>query len=272
MFRFPSVQSVVGNHNISIIIPVRGKTDEFVVTIDNTVSLIKWDGESSEVGVPKILYEVEKGTNHVFNDGKCDKTGRLWSAWMIDYYLFGKFLNLMAYLCIAIEEHFNTYVRSYDELLCHRKDISIANGVAFDHKWKKMYYIDSLCHGVDQYDIDLDQGTLSNMKTVFSTKHHGLNNNVLCDGMTIDTNGNLWVALFGASSVYNIDPRTGGVLQVIKFPAVQITSVAFGGRNLDELYVTSATLDGEEKGECPGTLFRVTGLSAKGLPPDEFIA
>ncbi|XP_028135466.1 regucalcin-like [Diabrotica virgifera virgifera] len=252
----------IGNHNVSIIIPVRGKSDEFVVTVDNTVSLIKWDGESSEVGQPKVLYEVEKGTTHVFNDGKCDKTGRLWSGTL------GLRIKSLEDVVMKKGALYSFYK---NKLECHRNELSVANGIAFDHKLKKMYYIDSLCYGVDQYDIDLDQGTLSNMKTVFSTKHHGLNDHALCDGMTIDTNGNLWVAIFGSSSVYNIDPRTGSVLQVIKFPAVQITSVAFGGQNFDELYVTSATLDGEEKGECPGTLFRVTGLSARGLPADEFV-
>lgn len=60
---------------------------------------------------------------------------------------------------------------------------------------------------------------------------------------------------------------TGKVEFEIKFPAVQITSVAFGGPNLDILYVTSASMDSFRKyGDLDGSLFQVTGLGVKGLP------
>ena len=86
--------------------------------------------------------------------------------------------------------------------------------------------------------------------------------------MTIDTDGNLWVAVFGGGCVLHVDPRRkDALLEEIKLPANQITSAAWGGPNLDELYITSADQDIKTpKGEKSGGLFRVTGLKAKGFP------
>lgn len=86
------------------------------------------------------------------------------------------------------------------------------------------------------------------------------------DGMTIDADGSLYVATFGASKVFKINPRTGVIELEIKIPAEQVTSVAFGGPNLDILYVTTAGKEFKSKQPPPaGKLFKVTGLNAKGL-------
>ena len=63
------------------------------------------------------------------------------------------------------------------------------------------------------------------------------------DGCALDAEGMLWVALFGAGSVRRIDPRSGAVLAVVELPeeaGPQCTACAFGGVELDELYVTTA--------------------------------
>lgn len=87
------------------------------------------------------------------------------------------------------------------------------------------------------------------------------------DGMTIDSNGDLYVATFGASKVFKINPATGAIELEIKIPAEQVTSAAFGGPNLDILYVTTAGKEFKSKQPPPaGRLFKVTGLGVKGLP------
>ncbi|CAG9831043.1 unnamed protein product [Diabrotica balteata] len=155
----------------------------------------------------------------------------------------------------------------------HRGEIGISNGIAFDYRLGKMYYTDSFSFRVDQYDIDLSQGKISNMKTIFSIKNQSeLAEETFCDGMTLDSDGNIWLALFNSSKVYQLDPSNPEtVLKVLEFPAAQITSVAFGGTNLDELYVTSGNLSDRPGGKSPGSVFRVTGLNVKGLPADEAI-
>lgn len=107
--------------------------------------------------------------------------------------------------------------------------------------------------------------------------------------MTIDTDGNIWVAVFGASSVLKIDPmKPETLLETITLPSKQVclrsinwlydmssyiffqpTSVAFGGENLDELYVTSANFKFNNVELSPpidGGTYRITGLNVKGYP------
>lgn len=65
---------------MSIIIPIKGEKNKFLVTLDQKVATIYWDGENPEISNVNILYEVEKDTPNVFNDGKCDSSGRLWTG------------------------------------------------------------------------------------------------------------------------------------------------------------------------------------------------
>lgn len=91
------------------------------------------------------------------------------------------------------------------------------------------------------------------------------------DGMAIDTNGNLWVAVFQSGKVYNINGENGKILREIDMPAMQVTSIAFGGRDLDEMYVTSGKYNvSEEKTGNEGCTFKVTGLGVKGFPGISF--
>ena len=62
------------------------------------------------------------------------------------------------------------------------------------------------------------------------------------DGMTLDRDGNVWVAFWGGSCIRQFTPQ-GSLLRTIPLPAPQITSMAFGGKNLDLLLVTSARVD-----------------------------
>jgi gluconolactonase len=88
----------------------------------------------------------------------------------------------------------------------------------------------------------------------------------LPDGMTIDNKGNLYLALFGGHSVVKIDPKSGAILQKIEIPTGQVTSVAFGGPNLDILFVTTAAKEMETPQTYPaGSLFKVTGLGVTGV-------
>lgn len=104
----------------------------------------------------------------------------------------------------------------------------------------------------------------ANPKVVFDLRKGDAKSHLLPDGMTIDADGNLYVATFNGYTVFKIDPRTGTVLQEIKFPCKQITSVAFGGPELDVLFVTTASIGNQP--EPAGTTYKVTGLGVKGLP------
>jgi sugar lactone lactonase YvrE len=86
------------------------------------------------------------------------------------------------------------------------------------------------------------------------------------DGMTIDTNGNLYVATFGGWTIYKINPTTNKIELEIKMPCEQVTSCAFGGPNLDILFVTTAGQARVTEQPLPaGKLFKITGLNEKGF-------
>ena len=63
------------------------------------------------------------------------------------------------------------------------------------------------------------------------------------DGMAIDENNNLWVGLWNGNAVVQYDSKTGELLQKIEVPAHNVTAAAFGGPNLDILYITTARVD-----------------------------
>ncbi|CAG9787985.1 unnamed protein product [Diatraea saccharalis] len=105
-----------------------------------------------------------------------------------------------------------------------------------------------------------------NPRLIFKYSDHGLKG--IVDGMTIDTDGNLWVANFDNYQVIKIDPRAGEILQTVRMPALQVTSATWGGRGRGQLYVTSAALQRAPAPAPPappaGATFRVSGLGARG--------
>lgn len=107
----------------------------------------------------------------------------------------------------------------------------------------------------------------ANGRVVIDFTVNGQRPDFVPDGMTIDTSGSLYVATFGASKIFKINPATGSIELEIELPAEQVTSAAFGGPNLDILFVTTAGKEFKSKQPPPaGKLFKVTGLGVKGLP------
>jgi sugar lactone lactonase YvrE len=93
------------------------------------------------------------------------------------------------------------------------------------------------------------------------------------DGMTIDSEGMLWVCLWQGGKVSRWDPETGTLLETVDMPASNVTSCAFGGENLDQLYITTARIGNDEeqlaKHPLAGGLFRAD-VGVAGVPAFEF--
>ncbi|MBI3429224.1 MAG: SMP-30/gluconolactonase/LRE family protein [Actinobacteria bacterium] len=114
-------------------------------------------------------------------------------------------------------------------------DVTCSNGIAWSTDGALMYYIDTNLNRVDIFDVD--EKDIKNRRTLLSfTEDMGL-----ADGMSIDANGNLWIAFWGGHRVRCIDGATGEFLEEILCPAPRITSSVFGGENLDQLVITSAS-------------------------------
>lgn len=192
-----------------------------------------------------------------FNDGKCDPAGRFWAGTM------------------AISEEpdqGNVYVLDRDFKVSKQiEKVSISNGLAWSLDHQTFYYIDSPSLEVVSYAYDILTGQISNKKSVIKIDRQ----DGFPDGMTIDQEGMLWIAHWGGWQVTRWDPRSGKKVGSIKVPASRVTSCTFGGENLEDLYITSASvgITAEELAIEPlaGGLFVVKNSGFKGLPAFEFI-
>jgi sugar lactone lactonase YvrE len=130
-----------------------------------------------------------------------------------------------------------------------------------------MYYIDSNTGTIDAFDYDIETAAISNRRIAATNLWGGY-----FDGMTIDSEDNLYVAVWQGGAVRKINSRTGKLLATITVPGVKnITSCAFGGENLDELYITSSAHNADLKDEPnAGALFKLKLTDSHGVPAFEF--
>ncbi len=157
-----------------------------------------------------------------FNDGKCDPSGRFWVGTM--------HLNYKKDSAVLYRVDTNKIIH----LMLNR--VTISNGIAWSADKKTMYYIDSPTSSVQAFEYNDTTGDISNRRVVIQVPQ----SQGTPDGMTIDAEGNLWIALWGGGTVSAYNPATGKRLKKITVPAPNVTSCAFGGTKLTTLYITTA--------------------------------
>ena len=190
-----------------------------------------------------------------FNDGKCDPSGRFWAGTMDGDHAPGR----------------GALYRLDTDMRVHRmvENVSISNGLAWSLDRRTFYYIDSPTAVVAAYDYDDATGNLSRRREVIKVPEELRSP----DGMTIDSEGMLWVAHWGPGAVCRWNPDDGSLLERIEVPAAHTTSCAFGGEDLGDLYITTARADRteEELATQPlsGGLFRARP-GVRGVPAFEF--
>ena len=183
----------------------------------------------------------ELPTNRL-NDGKCDPVGRLLAGTMD--------MN---------EKDPNGALYSFDGKNSTRllDKVTISNGLAWSVDHKTFYYIDTPTHEVKAFDYDPATGQIANPRVAI----HIPESLGWPDGMTSDTDGNLWIALWGGAQITKWNPSTGKLLEQIPVPALQTSSCVFGGKDMNELYITSARKSMSEtdlkKYPLSGGLFKV---------------
>jgi len=126
-----------------------------------------------------------------------------------------------------------------------------SNGQDFSLDLKTYYWSDSTARRIYQFDYDVETGEIAGRKVLLEVPQEwGIN-----DGLTLDSEGCLWVAFYGESAVRRIAPD-GAVIETIKMPVSDVTSLIFGGSDWDELFITSAGgKDGSNTQD--GALFRM---------------
>lgn len=148
-------------------------------------------------------------------------------------------------------------------------DVMISNGIGWSPDQSTMYYIDTLTFRVDQFDYDPGTGEIEGRRpfVAFDGSTGGP------DGMTVDADGCLWVAMFGGFGVQRFSP-SGEKLETVATPgAPQTTCCCFGGPDLDTLYITTAaeSLAGvDTEGELNSGALFAADVDAVGLPTNLF--
>ena len=188
-----------------------------------------------------------------FNDGKCDPAGRFWAGTMA--YDQGPGAGALYRL-----DHDGSATLVLD-------GVTVSNGLAWSRDGGTLYYIDTPTQRVDAFSYSPLTGAIGDRRPEIRIPPEA----GAPDGMTIDEEGGLWIALWGGGAVHRyVDGRLDRVIHV---PVSQPTSCSFGGPGLDELYVTSAWegLSSRERRAQPlaGALFRVRP-GVRGMPPAVF--
>ena len=188
------------------------------------------------------------------NDGKVDRLGRFWCGTMEDPG-FGEVGSLY---------------RLDPDLSVHRMEgpVRIANAICWSPDDTAMYFADSLKKTVWIYDFDLATGTIENRREFIA----GAEGEGVPDGATVDSDGFLWIAYMRGGVVRRYDPD-GCMEQEITFPATLTSCPAFGGPDLNTLYVTTASSrfrsEDFQREPDAGSLFAVQ-THAKGIPEPVF--
>jgi len=192
-------------------------------------------------------------TSSRFNDGKVDRRGRFWAGTMTTAGAESTLYRLDYDLSFHIME----------------TGVTISNGIGWSPDNQTMYFADTLHYVIYAYDFDLVSGSIQN-RSVFASFEE---DEGVPDGLTVDGEGHIWCAIWGGGKVIRFDPQ-GDVERVIPLPVTQPTSCCFGGKDLTDLFITSArdglTIDERESQPWAGDIFMLS-TDIKGIPEPEFL-
>lgn len=197
--------------------------------------------------------ELERPENRL-NDAKCDPLGRLWGGTMARERTprAGALYRLDADLAL-------TRVVG---------DVTLSNGLGWSPDATEMYFVDSVPRTLDAFDFDLASGELRNRRRLVDIPPEDGSP----DGLAVDEDGFIWLAVWGSGTIHRYAPD--GVLErAVAIPSKDVASCCFGGPDLGDLYVTTASreLDAAERRADPhaGGLYRLRP-GVRGLPTAAF--
>ena len=202
-------------------------------------------GEQEMIGNPEAHLKRNR-----FNDGKSDPAGRFWAG------------------TLPLSEDYpgGSLYRIDKDLSIHKvlEGCTISNGLCWSHDHRYFYFIDTPTLRVDRFDYDLASGSISNRTTIITIDPK----DGYPDGMTIDSEGMLWIAHWGGWQITRWNPATGEKIDSIHLPVSQVTSLCFGGEDFNTLFVTSAGrgLSDQALMEEPlaGATFMISDIPFKG--------
>jgi gluconolactonase len=138
--------------------------------------------------------------------------------------------------------------------------VGLSNGIGFSPDGRRLYHVDSAINGILVHDVDQDGEVVEDSGATFVRLDKGTP-----DGLTVDTEGGVWVAVVNEGMVTRFTPE-GLPDRQVKVPATFVTSLCFGGPGRNELFVVTA--DNTDDASRAGTVFKVSAdeVGATGLP------
>lgn len=190
----------------------------------------------SPEGTPTPLVTLPTGRR--INDGGCDPAGRFFAGT-----LCGQSATCGLY---RLDRRDDTWTATTVVA-----GVCVSNGFDWSPDGARLYYVDTPTLRIDQFDYDPATGSPSGRRPFADLADSGGRP----DGLTVDADGGVWVALTRAAQIRRYD--ADGVLDAVHhLPVPRVTSLAFGGDRLDELYVTTARdPDGPDRQPLAGALF-----------------
>jgi sugar lactone lactonase YvrE len=196
----------------------------------------------ADLGNMRWVAQVEEHipTNRM-NDGKCDAAGRFWAGTM----------------AFSPQHPVGAFYRLDPDYRVTRvvEEITLSNGLDWSLDNRLMYYIDSTTQRIDTFQFDVETGALGARSTAITIPR----DEGLPDGMTIDAEGAIWVALHGSGTVRRYLPN-GSLDRVVQLPVKMVTCPAFGGPDYSDLYITTMNYgmseDALREQPLAGALFR----------------
>ncbi len=206
-------------------IALRRHQEGAVVVCAGGIHFFEWDGTMTPFVSPEFDMEGNR-----LNEAKCDPAGRLWVGSMQNN-LNPDGSNR------AMDRHSGALYRIDPDGTATRFTehiFGISNTMAWDLKRKRFYFADSLRYTIFVFDYDHETGEVSDLKGFTNIPEKGAP-----DGSCLDAEGCLWNSRYGGSCVIRYRPD-GTIDRILDLPATNITSCAFGGKDLRTLYVTTA--------------------------------